>query len=63
MPINYKTEVINSHPIIAQKKFYLGLMGFLDYGHDFYNKNGYPLFSSHMIDLSDEPIEENIKDM
>ena len=34
--------------------------GLLDYGKDFYNKNGYPLFSSHMIDLSEEPIEENI---
>ena len=26
----------------------------------FYDQKGYPLFSSHMIDLSEEPLEENI---
>lgn len=32
----------------------------IDFGEKFYAKRGYPLFSSHMIDLSEEPIEENI---
>ena len=35
--------------------------GLLDAGEEFYSKNGIPLYSSHMIDLSDEPIEKNIK--
>ena len=34
--------------------------GLLDEGEAFYKENGYPLFSSHMIDLSEEPLEENI---
>ena len=34
--------------------------GLLDYGKVFYKKNGYPLFSSHMIDLSEESLEDNI---
>lgn len=34
--------------------------GLLKYGEEFYAKNKKPLFSSHMIDLSDEPIETNI---
>ena len=57
---NYKTEVI-IHTDHCSRKILPWIDGLLDYGHDFYNKNGYPLFSSHMIDLSDEPIEENIK--
>ena len=57
---NYKTEVI-IHTDHCSRKILPWIDGLLDYGHDFYNKNGYPLFTSHMIDLSDEPIEENIK--
>ncbi len=34
--------------------------GLLDAGEEFYKKNGKPLYSSHMIDLSEEPLEENI---
>ena len=34
--------------------------GLLDEGEAFYKENGIPLYSSHMIDLSEEPIEENI---
>ena len=34
--------------------------GLLDAGEEFYKANGKPLFSSHMIDLSEEPLEENI---
>jgi len=35
--------------------------GLLDAGETFYKKNGKPLYSSHMIDLSEEPLEENIE--
>jgi fructose-bisphosphate aldolase class II len=35
--------------------------GLLDAGEQFFKENGVPLFSSHMIDLSEEPIEENIE--
>ena len=32
----------------------------LDFQEDYFKANGIPLFSSHMLDLSEEPIEENI---
>lgn len=35
--------------------------GLLDAGEEFYQMHGKPLYSSHMIDLSDEPIEKNIE--
>ncbi len=35
--------------------------GLLDAGEIFYRQTGKPLYSSHMIDLSEEPIEENIE--
>ena len=34
--------------------------GLLEAGEKFYKKRGYPLYSSHMLDLSEEPIEDNI---
>lgn len=34
--------------------------GLLDAGEKFYKERGYPLYSSHMLDLSEEPVEENI---
>jgi fructose-bisphosphate aldolase, class II len=34
--------------------------GLLDAGERFFERNGYPLYSSHMLDLSEEPIEENM---
>jgi len=33
----------------------------LDAGEKFFAQHGKPLFSSHMLDLSEEPIEENIE--
>ncbi|PID46005.1 MAG: class II fructose-bisphosphate aldolase [Proteobacteria bacterium] len=33
----------------------------LDYQEEYYAKHGKPLFSSHMLDLSEETLEENIK--
>merc|ERR1711966_395106 len=34
--------------------------GMLDANEKYYAQNGEPLFSSHMLDLSEEPLEENI---
>jgi len=34
--------------------------GLLDANEDYFAKNGEPLFSSHMLDLSEDPLEENI---
>lgn len=35
--------------------------GLLEAGEKFYAERGYPLYSSHMLDLSEEPLEENIE--
>jgi fructose-bisphosphate aldolase, class II len=35
--------------------------GILDAGEKFYAQNGYPIFSSHMLDLSEESLVENIE--
>ena len=35
--------------------------GMLDAGEEFYKKTGHSLYSSHMLDLSEEAIEENIE--
>ena len=34
--------------------------GMLDADEAFFKEHGHPLFSSHMLDLSEEPLEENI---
>lgn len=34
--------------------------GLLAAGEEFFKAKGYPLYSSHMLDLSEEPIEDNI---
>merc|ERR1719440_820631 len=34
--------------------------GLLDANEEYFKANGEPLFSSHMLDLSEEPLEENI---
>ena len=43
------------------KKLLPWIDGLLDAGEAYYKKNGQPLYSSHMLDLSEEPIEENIE--
>jgi fructose-bisphosphate aldolase class II len=48
------------HTDHAAKKLLPWVDGMLDAGEDFYQKHGKPLYSSHMIDLSEEPIEENV---
>jgi fructose-bisphosphate aldolase class II len=48
------------HTDHAAKKLLPWIDGLLTAGEEFYKKNGKPLFSSHMLDLSELPIEENI---
>lgn len=48
------------HTDHANKKLLPWIDAMLDHGEEFFKKNGKPLFSSHMIDLSEEPIEENL---
>lgn len=49
------------HTDHAAKKLLPWIDGLLDAGEKFYAETGKPLFSSHMIDLSEEPLEENIE--
>jgi fructose-bisphosphate aldolase class II len=49
------------HTDHCAKKLLPWIDGLLDASEDYYAKTGKPLFSSHMIDLSEEPIEENIE--
>ena len=48
------------HTDHAAKKLLPWIDGLLDAGEKFYKENGKPLFSSHMLDLSEETLEENI---
>ncbi len=56
----YEIPVI-IHTDHAAKKLLPWIDKLLDAGENFYEENGKPLFSSHMLDLSVEPIEENIE--
>lgn len=49
------------HTDHAAKKLLPWIDGLLDEGEKFFAETGKPLFSSHMIDLSEEPLEENIE--
>jgi len=49
------------HTDHAAKKLLPWIDGLLEYGERFYEVNGKPLFSSHMLDLSEEPLEENVE--
>lgn len=49
------------HTDHCAKKLLPWMDGMLDAGEKFFAETGKPLFSSHMIDLSEEPIEENIE--
>jgi fructose-bisphosphate aldolase class II len=55
----YGVQVI-LHTDHCAKKLLPWLDGLLDAGEKFYAETGQPLFSSHMIDLSEEPLEENL---
>ena len=49
------------HTDHAAKKILPWIDGLLDAGEKHFQKTGKPLFSSHMLDLSEEPLEENIE--
>ena len=49
------------HTDHASKKWLPWISGLIDAGEQFLKEKGQPLFSSHMLDLSEEPIEENIQ--
>jgi fructose-bisphosphate aldolase, class II len=48
------------HTDHAAKKWLPWISGLLDAGEQYFKEKKQPLFSSHMLDLSEEPIEENI---
>jgi fructose-bisphosphate aldolase class II len=48
------------HTDHCAKKILPWIDGLVTEGEKFYEKHGYPLYSSHMIDFSAEPIEENV---
>ena len=49
------------HTDHCAKKLLPWVDGLLEAGEEFYEIHGKPLYSSHMIDLSEEPLEENIE--
>ncbi len=49
------------HTDHCAKKLLPWIDGLLDAGEKHFDKFGVPLYSSHMIDLSEEPLEENIE--
>lgn len=49
------------HTDHAAMKLLPWIDGLLDAGEEFFEQTGKPLFSSHMIDLSEESLEENIE--
>jgi len=52
--------VVILHTDHAAKKLLPWIDGLLDASEQHFKETGAPLFSSHMIDLSEEPLEENI---
>jgi len=59
MAEKYGVSVI-IHTDHAAKKLLPWIDGMLDAGEKFYKQNNKPLFSSHMLDLSGESLEDNI---
>ena len=51
------------HTDHAAKKLLPWIDGLLDASEKHFAETGKPLYSSHMIDLSEEPIEENIENI
>jgi len=49
------------HTDHCAKKLLPWVDGLLEAGERFYESRGYPLYSSHMLDLSVEPIKENVE--
>ena len=49
------------HTDHCAKKLLPWVSGLLDAGEQYFERTGRPLYSSHMLDLSEEPLEENIE--
>ncbi len=49
------------HTDHCAKKLLPWVDGLLDAGEKFFESRGYPLYSSHMLDLSEEPLHENVE--
>ncbi|MBV6653920.1 MAG: class II fructose-bisphosphate aldolase [Mameliella sp.] len=49
------------HTDHCAKKLLPWVDGLVEAGEQFYKDRGYPLFSSHMLDLSEESLEENVE--
>ncbi len=49
------------HTDHAARKLLPWIDGLIAYGEQYYERNGRPLYSSHMLDLSEEDLEENIQ--
>lgn len=56
----YGVDVI-LHTDHAARKLLPWIDGLLDAGEAHYKQHGTPLYSSHMLDLSEEPVKENIE--
>ncbi len=59
MAEHYGVPVI-IHTDHAAKKLLPWIDGLLDAGEDYFKSTGSPLFSSHMLDLSEESLDENL---
>lgn len=60
MAKHYGVSVI-LHTDHCAKKLLPWIDGLLDAGEQYYEQYNRPLYSSHMLDLSEEPIEENVE--
>lgn len=65
MHIHHLAELYGVHVMVhtdhCAKKLLPWIDGLLDAGEAHYKTHGKPLFSSHMLDLSEEPLHENIE--
>ena len=63
--VHHLAELYNVHVVLhtdhAAKKLLPWIDGLLDAGEKHFAETGKPLFSSHMLDLSEEPLQENIE--
>ncbi|MTI15826.1 class II fructose-bisphosphate aldolase [Rhodobacteraceae bacterium RKSG542] len=50
------------HTDHANRKLIPWVEALIKHGEDFYKKNGKPLFTSHMLDLSEESLEDNLSE-
>jgi fructose-bisphosphate aldolase class II len=63
--VHYLAELYDVHVVLhtdhAANKLLPWIDGLLDAGEKHFAETGKPLFSSHMLDLSEEPLHENIE--